>query len=63
MRSSIRVFYIAVFGLLVHGAAFAQTTAPTAGSFPRTDAARDPDVLYRQRADLTSARQAVAIDY
>ena len=49
MRSSICVFYIALFWLPV--AAAAQTSAPT----------QDPDVLYRDRANLTSAKQAAAI--
>jgi tetratricopeptide (TPR) repeat protein len=47
-----RVFYIAVLGLLLHGGA-AAAQSPTG--------ARDPDALYRQRADLAAAREAVAI--
>jgi len=49
MRSSICVFYIALFCLPL--AAAAQTTAP----------AGDPDALYRNRATLASAKQPAAI--
>jgi hypothetical protein len=49
MRSSIWVFYIALFWLPVAGAA--QSAAP----------ATDPDALYRDRANLASAKQAAAI--
>ena len=49
MRSSICVFYIALFWLPAAGGA--QTAATSA----------DPDVLYRDRANLASAKQAAAI--
>jgi len=49
MRSSICVFYIALFWL--PGMSAAQAAAP----------AGDPDALYRDRANVASAKQAVAI--
>jgi len=49
MRSSIYVFYIALFWLPLTVAA--QTSAPSG----------DPDALYRQRANVASAKQAAAI--
>jgi tetratricopeptide (TPR) repeat protein len=51
MRSSIRLFYIVAIGLLVCAAVAAQAV---------TDA-RDPDSLYRQRANIARAREAAAI--
>jgi TRAP transporter T-component len=55
MRSSICVFYIALFWL--PAAAQGQTaTAPAA-----SQTAGDPDALYRDRANVASAKQAAAI--
>jgi len=51
MRSSICVFYIALFWLPAHAGIAAQTTA----------GGQDPDALYRERATITSAREAATI--
>jgi tetratricopeptide (TPR) repeat protein len=49
MRSSIRVFYIALFLL------------PTGAAAQRANATPDADALYEQRATISSARDAAAI--
>jgi tetratricopeptide (TPR) repeat protein len=51
MRSSICVFYIALFWLPAHAGLAAQTTP----------GGQDPDALYRQRAVIASAREAATI--
>jgi hypothetical protein len=55
MRSSICLFYIALFLLPVLRAQTASAATPS------QTAAADPDALYRDRANIASATQAVAI--
>src|SRR5262245_56657613 len=56
MRSSICVFYIALFWL----PSLARAQPASAAAVPQA-AAGDPDALYRDRANVASAKQAVGI--